>query len=146
MGPSQIVFVAMLLSSAQHGASVNLKAHGRQPKKEPPRMMSKAETRCAYRLMEATCPFPSQVLATAAPLTWELAAALGRATSLSTSGVFTHLLILVSLVLGGVRLARNFMGAFTWKETHDKSYIVGCPLWMICFGGCRQGVLRMGTM
>ena len=52
--------------------------------------------------MEATCPYPETSMKTAAPCSWELAADLGKATSLGTDNVFTHLLILVSLVLNAV--------------------------------------------
>jgi hypothetical protein len=70
---------------------------------DAPSLMSKADTVCAYRLMEATCPFPSQGMSRAAPHAWECAAALGRATSLSTSCVFTHMLIVLSLVLNAIQ-------------------------------------------
>ena len=69
---------------------------------EPTPSMPKATVRCAYRLMEATCPFPCQRMEQAAPLAWKCAAALGSATSWATECVFTHLLILISLVLNAL--------------------------------------------
>ncbi|CAE7282086.1 unnamed protein product [Symbiodinium sp. CCMP2592] len=66
-------------------------------------IMSHADAQCAYRLMEAMCPYPDETISRSAPHAWELCAALGRATSLSSACVFTHMLILISLTLNALQ-------------------------------------------
>ena len=66
-------------------------------------MMSHADAQCAYRLMEAMCPYPDEAMSRSAPHAWEVCAALGRATSLSSACVFTHMVILISLTLNALQ-------------------------------------------
>ena len=77
----------------------------KRPHKPSPEVaaMSAADAQCAYRLIETRCPYPDAAMSRAAPHAWELCAALGRATSLSSACVFTHMLILVSLTLNALQ-------------------------------------------
>ena len=76
---------------------------------EPVPMMPAADVRMAYRIMEATCPFPVDAAARGAPRSWAIAKALARATSLHPACVYVHLLIMISLVLNALvrALKRN---------------------------------------
>ena len=56
----------------------------------------------AYRLMDTMCPFPVDVVAANAPLSWKVATALGKASSLHCSCTYVHNLIMFSLPLNGL--------------------------------------------
>ena len=66
--------------------------------------LTPGEIRAIYRIMETRNPFPDDQMRRAAPLTWKIAEALGRATSLHPSCVFVHLLILIATTLGAVQI------------------------------------------
>eukprot|EP00435_Cladocopium_sp_Y103_P029585 s1478_g7.t1 len=68
------------------------------------RSMTGKDVREATKLLESTCPFPSESMAKNAPCSWQFAGALARATSLDQSCVFVHLLIMLSLVLNAVQV------------------------------------------
>ena len=71
---------------------------------EEPSPLSRADVRCASRLLDETNPFPTSAIAGATPLMWAVAEALARATSLHTACVYTHLMLVISLPLGAVQL------------------------------------------
>ena len=68
------------------------------------RAMTGKDIREATKLLESTCPFPSESMAKNAPCSWLFAGALAKATSLDQSCVFVHLLIMLSLVLNSVQV------------------------------------------
>ena len=75
------------------------------------RAMTGKDVREATKLLESTCPFPSESMAKNAPCSWKFAGALARATSLDQSCAFVHLLIMLSLVLNAVRFG-GILGKF----------------------------------
>ncbi|CAE7917987.1 unnamed protein product, partial [Symbiodinium necroappetens] len=93
-------FLCFLYITAALAAPSN-KRHAKQTTDAP--MMSHADAQCAYRLMEAMCPYPDEAMSRSAPHAWEVCAALGRATSLSSACVFTHMVILISLTLNALQ-------------------------------------------
>ena len=66
--------------------------------------MSSADILLAYQLLDELNPFPVDEACAAMPLTWRLASAVGKATSLHVSCTFVHLVVLVATVLGAVQV------------------------------------------
>ena len=64
--------------------------------------MSQADIRLAYQLMDSSNPFPKDIVRRSSPLAWKVAEALGRATSMDASCVYTHLLLLDAVTLNGL--------------------------------------------